>query len=101
MKKSVFIFTVMMFVVVSTSIASPVIGTPAPLNSTSTAVRATTSAEAILRIQEIKKMDRSKLSKSEKKELRHELKQMKALSNGIYLSGGALLVIVILLILLL
>jgi hypothetical protein len=101
MKKSVFIFAMMMLFVVSTSIASPVSSTPTPLNPTTNTARTITSEEAVLRIQEIKKMDFSKMSRSEKKEMRHELKQMKRLSDGIYLSGGALLVIIVLLILLL
>ena len=57
------------------------------------------------RIDEIRHMDRSQLTSSEKKELRKELrllkKESKPRKNGIYLSVGALIVIGILLILLL
>lgn len=58
------------------------------------------------RVEEIKNMDRSSLSKQERKELRKELKEMnktaKALGQrGVYLSVGAIIVIVLLLILIL
>jgi hypothetical protein len=58
-----------------------------------------------LRLNEIKELDKSELSRSEKKELKTEVKEiktkMKALSGGVYISAGALIVILILLIILL
>jgi hypothetical protein len=57
------------------------------------------------RLEEIKNMDKSGLSKAEKKELRTELRDMKAemqrTNNGIYLSIGAIIIIILLLILIL
>jgi hypothetical protein len=57
------------------------------------------------RLYEIKDMDKSQLTRSEKKELRNEVKsikkEMKANSKGIYLSVGAIIIIILLLILLL
>ncbi len=57
------------------------------------------------RLQEIKDMDKSSLSKTEKKELRNEVKgikkEMKAAKNGVFLSVGAVIIIILLLILLL
>lgn len=59
----------------------------------------------LLRLDEIKKMDKSKLTSSEKKELRKEVKiikkSLKASGNGVYLSIGAIIIIILLLILLL
>jgi cytochrome c-type biogenesis protein CcmH/NrfG len=57
------------------------------------------------RVEEIKKLDRSDLSDSEKQDLKTELQDMKkeakAVSNGgVYLSVGVLLVIIIVLLLL-
>lgn len=56
------------------------------------------------RLQEIKAMDFSSLSKSEIKEIKAEMKVMKedarAMGNGIYLSVGAIIIIILLLILL-
>lgn len=57
------------------------------------------------RVEEIKAMDKSHLSRSERKELRKELKEMKhearAMGGGIYLSVGAIIIIILLLILIL
>lgn len=56
------------------------------------------------RLHEIKAMDRSKMKASEKKKLRKEVKSIKNrlndLSNGFYVSAGALIIVAILLILL-
>lgn len=57
------------------------------------------------RLSEIKALDDTSLSKAEKKALRREVKEIKkemaALSGGVYLSVGAILLIALLLILLL
>ena len=58
------------------------------------------------RVEEIKDLDRSKLSKGERKDIRKELKEMnkeaKAIQGkGVYLSIGAIIIIILLLILLL
>ncbi|WP_418263417.1 hypothetical protein [Flavobacterium faecale] len=57
------------------------------------------------RLDNIKNMDKSDLSSAEKKELRKEVKAIKAdlrsTNNGLYLSFGAILIILLLLILLL
>jgi len=57
------------------------------------------------RVEEIKAMDKSDLSKSERKALRSELKELKqearAVGGGVYLSVGAIIIIILLLILIL
>jgi Skp family chaperone for outer membrane proteins len=57
------------------------------------------------RLEEIKAMDKSEMTRSEKKALRKEVKAIKAElaanNNGIYLSVGAIIIIILLLILLL
>jgi len=62
-------------------------------------------AGLINRVNEIKDMDKSSLSSTEKKELRQELrslkKEVRKNSNGIYLSVGAIIIVILLLILLL
>lgn len=59
----------------------------------------------ISRVEEIKAMDKSKLSKADRKALRKELKEMKqkanAIGGGVYLSVGAILIIILLLIIIL
>lgn len=63
-------------------------------------------AEVLInRLEEIKKMDMTMLSRAEKKELRNEVretkKELRTNSSGVYISVGALLIVIILLILLL
>lgn len=74
---------------------------PAPAPVTTESVE----AKVMNRITEIKAMDKSKLTTAEKKELRKELRemkhQMKALSGGVYLSAGAIIIILLILILIL
>jgi CHASE3 domain sensor protein len=56
------------------------------------------------RVDEIKTMDKSQLTKEEKKELRTELKAMKKEARavtGVYISVGALIIIILLLIIIL
>jgi hypothetical protein len=59
----------------------------------------------INRLEQIKSMDKSNMTRVEKKELRKEVKSIKAnlrsTGNGVYLSVGAIIIIVLLLILLL
>lgn len=80
-----------------------------PIAATASVTTATVeSAEAnvlLARLAEIKAMDKSNLSFSEKRKLRKETRaiksDLKALSGGVYLSAGAIIIIVLLLILLL
>jgi hypothetical protein len=57
------------------------------------------------RLDEIKAMDKSELTSTEKKELRKEVRaikaELKSTGNGIYLSVGAIIIVILLLILLL
>jgi hypothetical protein len=59
----------------------------------------------LTRLEEIKTMDKSNMKASEKKELRKEVRAIKAnlaaSNNGVYFSVGAIIIIILLLILLL
>jgi uncharacterized membrane protein len=61
--------------------------------------------EITRRVEEIKNMDKSELSRQDRKDLRNELQEMKkeakAMNGGIYLSVGAIIIIILLLILIL
>lgn len=61
--------------------------------------------ELLNRLEQIKNTKKSELSRTEKKELRKEVKEikkeMKAISGGVYLSIGAIIIIILLLILIL
>ncbi|MBA2250862.1 MAG: hypothetical protein H0W12_11800 [Chitinophagaceae bacterium] len=86
-------------------------GFSAPItNDTETPGTPVTNDEAraqamMLRLQEIKEMNKSNLTAAEKRDLRHEVKDMKkeirATHKGLYLSIGAIIIIILLLILLL
>jgi hypothetical protein len=75
---------------------------PAP---TKTQMDKINADKMIERLEEIKSLDKSNLTRVEKKELREEVKGikkgLKANGNGVYLSVGAILIIILLLILLL
>lgn len=62
-------------------------------------------APMMQRLNDIKAMDKSTLSRMEKKSLRKEVKEikeeMKTISGGVYLSVGAIIIVILLLILLL
>lgn len=59
--------------------------------------------EITRRVEEIKSMDRSTLTRDQRKDLRNELKSLKKeadiLGRGVYLSVGAIIIIILLLIL--
>ena len=90
---------------------SPLQSSAATKATAPTAMVATTPVEAteakalLLRLDEIKAMDKSNMSASEKTGLRKEVRSIKhnlrAISGGVYLSVGAIILIVILLIILL
>lgn len=79
--------------------------------NTPTATAAAKPAESeiagalLIRLHEINDMDKANLSSTEKKELRQEVRsikaELKAVNSGVYLSVGAIIIIVLLLILLL
>ncbi len=77
-----------------------------PTTVSTTKAENSKEADALLgRLAEIKSLDKSNMSSSEKKQLRKETRaiksQLKAVGGGIYLSVGAIIVILLLLILLL
>lgn len=85
------------------TIASTV--TPATTEITNKAAEDAKTEVLLNRLKEIKAMDKSNLTRVEKKALRKEVKEikatMKASSNGVYLSIGAIIIIILLLILIL
>ncbi len=89
---------------VSTTLSAATEPTPSSIANPKTAD--SREADALLgRLNEIKTMDKSNLSSSEKRQLRKETRaiksQLKEIGGGVYLSVGAIIVILLLLILLL
>lgn len=74
-----------------------------PVNTTKT--KDPRASQLIQRLEYIKGMDKSGMSRMEKKSIRKEVKginkEMKVISGGVYLSVGAIIIIILLLILLL
>lgn len=77
---------------------------PTPITTNSPELQARVNT-LLLRVDEIKSMDKSSLTRVERKELRKELKsintELKASGNGLYLSVGAIIIIILILILIL
>ena len=96
----------MMIMIMSLSITPMFANIPEPTTVTNTTKEMPAEVKVMLsRLEEIKKMDKSELSSSEKKSLRKEVRaiktNLKASGNGVYLSVGAIIIIVLLLIILL
>ena len=92
-------------IVICISLSMPAVSNAMPTETGNTApVKTDVTVDPMVRLQEIRDMDRSNLSRIEKKELRQEVKEIKRSAkskNGVYLSVGAIVIIVLLLILLL
>lgn len=97
--------TIFLFALLTSTVIPAFAGEPVPGTKTEKITDEALAQRAVNRIIEIRNMDRSHLTSSEKKELRKELrllkKESKPKKNGIYLSVGAIIVIGLLLILLL
>ncbi len=94
---------------VAMTITAPVFsnnnGDKDPITNTATAEEKAKVELMVNRIKEIRDMDKSDLSRVERKALRKEVKEIKAAlkasNNGVYLSVGAIIIIILLLILIL
>jgi hypothetical protein len=104
MKKLILVFTTTLLL--TTLVSTPVQAASKPETTSTATPGASAEANALmLRLNEIKAMDVSKMSRVEKRELRKEVKSTKeALRDlghgGLYISGGAIIIIILLIILL-
>jgi hypothetical protein len=99
-QKTVLLFVLMLlFSIQSNAMIVDSVSVPKP------SIEEINSTILINRLEEIKKMDKSDMTRVEKRVLRKEVKSIKAklqtTSRGVYLSVGAIIIIVLLLILLL
>jgi hypothetical protein len=103
MKKFVLslLLTIAISIVPNISMASEIM--PKPTTPTPTEIPAEIHV-MLNRLEEIKDMDKSDLKRSERKELREEVrtikKNVKASGNGLYISSGAIIIILLLIIIL-
>ncbi len=100
MKKQIYLLLTAILLASSSVMANDVKSKPALTENQTARV-----AEITRRVEEIKNMDRSNLSRVERKALRNELlemkKEVKATNGGVYLSVGAIIIILLILILIL
>lgn len=101
------IFRVVSFVMISALVLPVVASSEVAVSSKPNSEKAVDPKVAVLmqRLNEIKAMDRTEMTSLERKNLRKEVKEikseMKAISGGVYLSVGAIIIVILLLILLL
>jgi hypothetical protein len=106
MKKSTFYLVMMLF---SLTLVPTTTFAAAPVTTTLTAdptKEVPAEVKVLLnRLEEIKAMDKSNMTRAEKRALRKEVRaikaELKSTGNGVYLSVGAIIIIILLLILLL
>jgi Skp family chaperone for outer membrane proteins len=95
-----------LFISIKASAATPSATTENPAKISKTEkLMASEEGKAILsRLEEIKAMDKSEMTAKEKRELRKEVRALKAqaaqIGGGVYISAGALIVILLLILLL-
>jgi hypothetical protein len=99
------IASIVMLMAITLPASSTIIG-PRSSQANSSAKTEDPRAQQLLnRLEEIKGINKSELTRLEKKNLRKEVigikKEMKTLSGGVYLSVGAIIIIILLLILIL
>ncbi len=100
-------FTLMLMFITMSMIPSQALAVPKnPIENANTPKEVPAEVKVLLnRLEEIKAMDKSEMSRAEKKELRKEVRaiktELKSTGNGVYLSVGAIIIIILLLILLL
>jgi hypothetical protein len=106
MKKSIVSITAAMLFFFAISVQAKEVN-PAPRSATETSLTESAIVETLVaRVNEIKAMDKSSMSPTEKKELRKELRSLKKSANAhsqngvVYISGSLVLVIILLIILL-
>ena len=91
-------------ILMAITIPASAVSTDPVTNTPTTVMSDARGEELISRLNDIKAMDKSDLSRTDKKELRKEVKAIKkelaASGRGVYLSVGAIIIVILLLILL-
>lgn len=94
------------FISISASAATPSVTAekPTKVSKTEKLMESEEGKVILSRLEEIKAMDKSEMTAKEKKELRKEVRALKAqaaqIGGGVYISAGALIVILLLILLL-
>lgn len=104
-KKFLKIASLVILIAIALPASSTLIAPDSPKSNGTAKTENSRAQHLIHRLEEIKGMNKSELSRLEKKSLRNEVKEikkeMRVLSGGVYLSVGAIIIVILLLILLL
>ena len=104
-KKILRLASLVMFIAIAIPASSAIVVPVSSQANSSAKMEDPISQQLLQRLEDIKGMNKSELTRLEKKGLRKEVtgikKEMKAISGGVYLSVGAIIIIILLLILLL
>lgn len=105
MKKTITYLMIMMFSLSTFASVNATGIDPTTTTTTKTTNEVPAEVQVLLnRLEEIKEMDKSELTRAEKRELRKEVRDIKAqvrsTNNGLYISAGAIIIILLLIILL-
>jgi hypothetical protein len=97
--------SLIMFIAISSPAGAAVAVAPPSQNNSIPSTDDPRVQQLVQRLEVIKGMDKSEMTRLERKNLRKEVKEikkeMKAISGGVYLSVGAIIIIILLLILIL
>jgi hypothetical protein len=103
-KKMLRVAFLVLVMAITLPVSSTTIAPGSSLTNSSAKTENPRARQLLQRLEEIKGMNRSELTRLEKKNLHKEVKgirnQMKKISGGVYLSAGAVIIIILLLILL-
>lgn len=99
------ITSIVMFMAITLPASSAIIDPSASSNNSTPNTENPRAQQLLQRLEDIKGMEKSTMTKADKRELRKEVKdikkEMKAIKGGVYLSVGAIIIVILLLILLL
>jgi DNA gyrase/topoisomerase IV subunit A len=96
------VISLIMLFAIALPAGSTVIVTDSSQTNSSAKTEASRTQQLIQRLEDIRDMNKSELTRLEKKSLRKEVKEIKKeMKGGIYLSVGAIIIVILLLILLL
>jgi predicted PurR-regulated permease PerM len=94
-----------MFIAIALPASSSIIVPASSKTNNSAKTEDSRPQQLLQRLQDIKSMNKSELTRTERKELRNEVKEIRkearTISGGVYLSAGAIIIIILLLLLLL
>jgi predicted PurR-regulated permease PerM len=104
-KKILRIASIVMLIAIALPASSAIVAPATTQTNSATKTNDARTQVLLQRLESIRSMNKSEMTRLEKKSLRNEVKdikkEMKAMSGGVYLSVGAIIIVILLLILIL